>query len=375
MNNIKTSLQSGDWQKGNNAKYGFFPTPLEVVKMEMDLIDFSLISSDLPITLADFTGGEGEQLSYMHEYIAKMGLTPTSYYNEITKARYEIALERYGKTEKFHLLNTDFFYMKLRHKQGKTYSRSCIAILRNNPPYIWLERHGESIRAEDLFFTENTPYNIDNGIQIFELPIHQLISQATLLKKIFYRYENVHILKFPKKYFNNYKQVVVIGQKKKQNSNDIELAELWLERLKEGDIKSIDEVTSPIITLTEKDIRKIKPVNVFRDGRIDEITLTQGLNVILSDLLEAEQKQDSIVLEALIEKPIIEKLPGHIASELASGKYDGLMGNVLIRGGSNKVIEIVEVDEGDKTITEEIEVMKPFIEITNKNGDIIFKDY
>lgn len=374
---VKETYQNGWQQKNNNGKYGFFPTPLEVVNMEMSLIDFSSVPKDLPISICDFTGGTGEQLYTMHKYIKAIDLNPVSYYNEITRERYEKALELYGEVENMNFLNTDFFYMRCRFKNGNSQTKDNIAIVRNNPPYTWLEVRGQNIRAEDIFFIDNTTYNCQGGIQIFELPIHQLIEQPNLLRKIFYRYENVNIFRFPEEIFKNYKQVVVMGVKKKDFTNDIALADTWLERLRNNAIESLDEIAgTPIYFLTEKAVKKCKEINIFRDGRVNDNTLTNGLNEVLDSLLEKElQKEKShLKIMALKETPIIEKLIGHRAVELNAGAFNGIMGNVLVEGGSYKKIHKIETTDGDKDITEEIEIISPYIEITNKSGDIIFKD-
>ena len=51
------------------------------------------------------------------------------------------------------------------------------------------------------------------------------------------------------------------------------------------------------------------------------------------------------------------------------------MGNLLIKGGANKIIETEVIKEEGKETTVQTEVLKPYIEITNKNGDIIYKDF
>jgi len=376
MNNVlvNSALMSGDWQKGNQAKYGFVPTAESVVELEMKLIDFSQITSGTKITLCDFTGGEGEQLYLMHEYVKSCDLTPISYYNEITQTRYDIAKSKYGHIENFNLLNCDFFNIKLRYQNGKRLRKDCVAIIRNNPPYMSIERYGKNVRAEEVFYLDNTLYNCEGGVHIFELRLNQLLGQ-NLMSKILFRYEDVQVFKFPEKEYKSFQQVCVIGKKKVRASINEELLAYWQDKLFREDILSLDEVTGPVITLDDKDMSNLKIPNLYRDGSINEITLTKGLEQVIDSLFESEKNHDTFRIDILKEKPIIEVGVGHLASQLASGRYNGLMGDVLIRGGSNKVTDIIQTDDDDKTTTEEIEVIKPFIEITNKSGDIIYKDY
>lgn len=361
------------WQhKNNDANRGFFPTSLEVVKMEMNLIDFSQVEEGSELTICDLTGGEGDQLKEMYDFLTEKNLTPIAYYNEVTKERFNIAKERYGDVENFNLLNADFFNLKVRNKNNK----KAFTIIRNNPPYTWMDWKGVNIRAEDIFFTRNAELNVEGGIQIFELPIHQLIEQKTLIRKILFRYENVHILKFPENEFKKFKQVVVIGVKKKNYTNDNELAEQWREKLKYEKIMSLDEVKEPLITLSQTAINKTFPVMLFRDGKVTDATLTNGFNAVYDELLmEAinSNRTNKTIRERKI--PIIEQLPGHIALDIYSGMYDGLIGNVLVKGGVKKEIKTITEMDGDKKVTTEIETLHPFVEVTSANGKSFVKEY
>lgn len=373
---IRTALMSGDWQKGNEAKYGFVPTSLSVVEMEMKLIDYSQLSRGADLNICDFTGGEGDQLHAMYQFLSGIGLNPHAYYNEITSQRYETAAERYGKLPNFHLLNTDFFYLRCKYKNGRSYKDSNFAIIRNNPPYMNMEKGGKSIRSEDLFFCDNSKYNVPGGIHIFEIRRGQLVGQEQLLRKICFRYENVQCFKFPKEEYKAFQQIVLIGVKKAMNSYDADKADRMKALLEVGQIPYLDEVKQPVIILTDKALRNAQEINMFRDGRVNDETLTNGLDQVLAGLLRTEKYNDPIRqrVQRLDDKPIIERLIGHRALELTAGKFNGVQGGVLVEGGSHKVIETQVEDEGDKMVTTEVEVIKPYIEITNATGDIIFKD-
>ena len=255
--------------KTNEANRGFFPTPLEIVKMEMELIDFTEIKEGSMLSAADLSAGSGEQLYTMHKYLIEKKMNPTSYYNEVTKERFDIAQEKYGNISDFNLLNADFFNLKTKNANNK----KVFTIIRNNPPYGYFDYKGVNVRMEDIFFTRNAEMQVDYGIQIFELPIHQLIEDKNLIRKVFYRYENVHIYSFPKQYFDK-KQVCVIGTKKKVYSNDIDLAEEWRIKLAHNDILSLDEVDKPVIRLNARAIVNTSPIILYRDGKVTEKTLT-----------------------------------------------------------------------------------------------------
>lgn len=356
--------------KTNEANRGFFPTSLEIVNMEMKLIDFSGIEEGSILNICDLSGGTGEQLYFMHKYLLDRKLKPTSYYNEVTKERYNMALKEYGNKENFNLLNADFFNLKARNQNNK----KTFTIIRNNPPYGYFNYKGSNVRMEDIFFTKNAEMQVDYGIQIFELPIHQLIEEKTLIRKIFYRYENVHIYSFPEQYFDK-KQVCVIGTKKKQHTNDIELAEMWRERLKTNNILSLNQVNTPVIKLNPKAIRSTHPITLYRDGKVTDETLSRGFDAVFNDLVEETTSVNKDTSDLGLKIPPIEQLPGHIALDMYSGQYDGLIGNVLVKGGVKKGIKTIVEKDNKVKVTTEIEMIYPYVELTSANGNTLIREH
>lgn len=355
--------------KTNEANRGFFPTSLDIVKMEMDLIDFSEAEENASLNICDLSGGTGEQLKFMHDYLIEKRLSPLSYYNEVTKERYSITTDKYKDTENLYYCNADFFNLKVRAESSK----KVFSIIRNNPPYGWFDFKGSNVRLEDIFFVRNAEMNVDYGIQIFELPIHQLVEDKNLIRKIFYRYENIHIFKFPDQSFDK-KQVCVIGTKKKNFTNDIELAEEWRRKLANEDILSLNEVDKPVIKLSSKAVNN-PLITLFRDGKVTDETLTNGFNAVFSDLVNETAKVNSLDHDKGLKIPLIEQLPGHMALDIYSGQYDGLIGNVLVKGGVKKGVKVITENEKDKKTTTEIEILYPFVELTSANGTTLIKEH
>lgn len=357
--------------KNNDANRGYFPTSIDVVNMEMNLIDFSEVEKNSEITICDLTGGEGDQLKAMHDFLMQKELKPISYYNEVTKERYGIALDKYRNVENFNLVNADFFNLKIKNSNSK----KAFTIIRNNPPYTWMDWRGVNVRAEDIFFIRNSEFNTDEGIQIFELPIHQLVEDKNLIRKIFYRYENIYIFKFPEEEFKKFKQICVIGSKKRIYSNDISIAEAWRERLINGDILALDEVDAPVLKLTRNAIKNTLPITMYRDGKVTERSLTNGFNAVYADLLNEFSRDKNKEVNKNVDIPLIEQLPGHMALDIYSGQYDGLLGNVLVKGGVKKEVKTITEGDEEKTTTTEVELIFPFVEITSANGDTLIKEH
>ncbi|MCT4662794.1 MAG: DUF6094 domain-containing protein [Tissierellales bacterium] len=375
MHNVKELTNRFSRTVENESKMGFYPTDPEIVRMEMELINFEVTDID-KVSICDFSAGDGLQLYQMREFIKNKSLTPFSYLNEFAKSRYEEAIEKYSEEENFFFCNSDIFTLKCRSKQGRRYETKTMAIVRNNPPYGFTKRYEERIRTEELFFLENDKYLVEGGIHILEVPINTLAHYPGLMKKITFRYENINIYKFPEKVFKKFGQIVLIGTKKSKNCSDIELAEYWVEKLKIGDILSLDQVNGPVVSLSGSSLKKAKEVNVFRDGKIDDISLSKGLFSELDNLLAKEKEMNSYGSIKVIqdETAIIERSVGHRALELASGKFNKICGDVLIYGFSEKKVRTNVDNEDNKEITTETEYLVSGIEITNKNGNVIRKE-
>lgn len=371
MNNVK-SRTLGVRQIGNEGKLGFVPTSKEIVEMELSLIDFSEIcQNDFTVNICDLSGGKGDQLNWMNEYLMKEGVESNVYYNELSEDRYNECVKRYPYMKS---LNCDFFNIKVGAKINKALSKKVFSIIRNNPPYMYFERRGENVRAEVEFFIKNSLLDIDGAIHIMEVPIHQLTGIKNFISMICYRYE-VFFAKFPEEVFNNYKQVACIMKKKAVPSQDRELVRSLTEKLINHDIPYLDEVNEKIFKVCQNDFKKAKPIDIFRENRISTETLHNGLEVVLDDLILAEKKSSyrKKIKKGL--KPIIELNPGHLSQLLAAGSFNGLMGNLLIKGGVNKIKEINVVEEDGKATTTETEILKPYIELTSKSGQILARDF
>ena len=362
---------NGTRQWGNEGKLSFYPTAQSVVDMEMNLIDFSEIeNSGLTLNIADLSGGEGDQLNYMYKYLQDKKINTKAYFNELAEERFNKAMEQYPY---MHGLNTDIFELRIANKCNRNLNKKVFNIIRNNPPYIWLDRNGRNVRAELEFFIQNSFHDIAGAIHIFELPIHQLSEIPNLISIINYRYD-MRVFKFPKGEFEKFKQVVVMCQKKSHFERDNNFIEKLKKDLEEDNIPFLDEIAAPIFKARLDDFKKTPDINIFRNGKINDTTMFNGLNQVLDELIMSEQK-DNQAMSSERGKPIIELLPGQISQILAAGGYNGIMGNLLIKGGSNKVIETKVEKDGDKEITTEIEVLKPYLELTNSRGEILYRNF
>lgn len=369
---VITRKMSSERQWGNQGKLGFIPTSREIVEMELNLIDFSEISNNLfPVNICDLSGGTGDQIHWTNIYLCKKGIQANVYYNELSEQRYSEAIKKYPY---MNALNADFFNVKVGNKNNRNFTKSVFSIIRNNPPYMYIEKFGENVRAEVEFFIKNSLLDIPGGIHIIEVPIHQLRGIRNFINMISYRYE-VFIAKFPKEVYKNYKQVAIICKKKNIPSKDINEIERIYNLIDNDLLPYLNEVKDKVFKVKKEDFKKSKEINIFRENKVTQQTLKNGLDAVIDSLITADKKANKTLKGVEKLKSIIELKPGHVSQLLSSGKYDDILGDLLIRGGANKVLEKTQIEENGKTIETLTEILKPFIEITNKAGDILYKDF
>ena len=370
MEVIERSMSSSR-QAGNHGKLGFVPTSKAIVEMEMNLIDFSeLENNDFPINICDLSGGEGDQIHWTHEHLEEKGIKTSVFYNELDKTRFTKCVEKYPYMNK---LNEDIFKLKVGKKVQKSFNKKVFSIIRNNPPYMYIERRGQNVRAEIEFFEKNSLMEIEGAIHILEVPYHQLREIPNFVSRLAYRYE-FEIFKFPKGEFEKFKQVVVLCKRKKQASTDKEKIERTRFLLDNDLIPYLDETKRKIFKVSRVDFSKTPEINIYRSAKVTEGTLFNGLKDVVKSLLSSDKKDKKQLVADENLRPIIELMPGHISQNLAAGLYNGVMGNLLIKGGSIKSKEVKVIKEEGKTTTVTTDVIKPYLELTNKEGLILFKD-
>lgn len=358
-------------QINNQGNLGFFPTDLAIVDMEMKLVDWSeLINNNIPINITDLTGGLGDQLNKIYEYLLDLNINTECYYNELNVARYDSCVKKHPH---MHHLNSDANYLKIGSKNGNAVEKRVFGIIRNNPPYGFdSDGNGFTTRLEKRFFEINTAYDILGGIHFLEIPIQW--ADKDLLTIMGYKYD-MKAFKFPEGVFENFKQICIVMKKKKAPCKDKVNVENILLDIKSNNLIELDKVTAPVFKVELNDFTKANPIYYFRNNRVSDNTLHAGSLQVWDEIVKFNSKKNraNIILK---EKPIIEQLQGHIASLLASGRYNGIMGDLLVAGGSNKIVVANSTfdDKGLETITE-TQMLKPFIELTNKNGDIMYKDF
>lgn len=358
-------------RQSNQAKLGFYPTDRSVVDLEMSLIDFSdLQGKKLELNICDLTGGVGDQLDEMHKHLDNLGIDSKCYYNELNENRFNDCKAKYPY---MNHLNVDANFLKIGAKKNNTLDKRVFGIIRNNPPYGYdTDKNGYTVRLEKRFFEINTQFDIVGGIHFLEAPMH--VIDRDLLNILSYRYE-IKAFKFPDKEFVKHNQICIVMKRKKTLAKNTLEINAILDDIANNSMTSLDNVIAPVFSVSYNDFKKLLPIHYFRHNKVSHETLHNGAIQVWGEISKYNfnKNKSNVILK---DKPIIELLQGHISSLLASGRYNGIMGDLLIHGGSNKVIkEQIDYDDEGREIKIETEVLQPYIEITNSDGDIMYKDF
>lgn len=380
--NVKNLNFNSTRNLANQGNFMFFETSLDVCKLEYNLIDFSSLDSDVTINIADFEGGEGRQLSLLSDHIQeKTGVKPKCYYSDIDKGRYNYVKDMYSdKFEK--IMNIDATKSRIgvaneNASNGRlTVDTKCMAVIRDNPPYGLVDdENGVPERIDKKIIFKNTQNLIAGGIHLIELPID--VAKDSL-KMLLTRYIIPCIAKFPKEEYKKFKQVVIFAKLKTTKKPNKELEKQYLELFKNDELPYLDEIKDHVIKLNEWTINESssKNINYFREPKVTEESLISGLTQVKDDLFHEFRKIIKKPQIAADKTPLMALSPGHHSTLFMSGYYDGILGDLLVRGGVNKeTITSNYIDEDDKKITEIVDVFVPFLELTNKNGETVYRRF
>ncbi|MGB6067645.1 MAG: DUF6094 domain-containing protein, partial [Desulfomonilaceae bacterium] len=244
--------------------------------------------------------------------------------------------------------------------------QSC-SLLFLNPPYdeALCEEDAETKteRREKEFLRMTVPYLVPGGVLIY------IISQARLNRGISRllasRFEKIQVFRFPDPEYDDFKQVVVFGVRKGENSLDEGLA-LKLQNIPNRKLKPLPETA-----VAQYPVPASPPLKLFRSTVIDP------------EELEKQMAQSSLwrKLHAIttrndlqVPRPPLPLHSGHLGLLLAAGKLDGVIGEGVdrhvVKGKVTKVVSKVEEYKGDVLEQRELDRYVVSIKVLNRNGEI-----
>jgi hypothetical protein len=169
------------------------------------------------------------------------------------------------------------------------------------------EHRAKTIRKEIHFLRRTTPYLAPNGLLIFIVPDH--ILTPNLAEYLTTRYYNLDAYRFPQPEYEDYKQIVITGNKKPKP----EPAPVTLE------LHDFTE-EAPILTLPQTSAARL-----FKTSKPNPEDLALLLEPRLNDLLKPITPTTHAELSA--STPPLPLHLGHLSLLLAAGHINGILGS------------------------------------------------
>jgi hypothetical protein len=324
-------------------KMGYYPTPISVV----DRIRTFLKYSQENMNFLDPCCGEGLAL----KNLAK-DYKVTTYGIELDTSRAKEAKE-----------NLDYvLHCSYEHTRISNNAFSCLFL---NPPYDWESKVEEEInseRKEKTFLRNTIKYLQPEGVLIY------IISQGRLTESIAkilsYQFENFNIFRFPDDEYKLYKQLILLGTKRK----DKYLNEQQTEKLKNIPFHPLEPIPyskTPLYALPPS-----KKIPLFRSLAIDptELEAEVAQSPLWKKLKESSNNNS-------VKRPPLPLHTGHVGLLLATGYLDGVVGEGkdrhIVRGKVEKTSSVyTEYQEGVE-IQRETTNYKISLKILKKDGEIL----
>ncbi len=192
----------------NYLKAGAYFTPPAMMKRIANLFAFAGKTAVLEPSCGDlsalltFLEGIDGGLAAAEVYAAEL--------NTDTAVTAKENAEKYGV--KNVILNTDFI-------KGMSNSLYFAPLCVSNPPY------GETVegdRQETIFMKKTYQMMAKGGIYVLIIPSYTLANWKEFLKDYLVRFELVSVYKFDEEFYDQFKQVVVIGRRRKSIDTDMQ---------------------------------------------------------------------------------------------------------------------------------------------------------
>ena len=284
-----------------SIKLGFYPTPQRIV----DHIAARLTPEqpDKTLTFLDPCAGTGQAL---YDVVTEFGKTHAiPYAIEPDRTRYD-ELKRVFNTFHVNAHNCTLEDTVIAHN-----SFSCLYL---NPPYdyhydneLGTEKKTKTIRKEIHFLRRTTPYLAPHGLLVFIVPDH--ILTPNLIEYLSTRYYNLDAYKFPEPEYQDYKQIVITGNKKPKPEPVPPTLELH----------NYSEADAPTLSLPPT-----SAVKLFKTFKLNPSDLAALLELRLDDLLKPLTPTSHASLTTAT--PPLPLHLGHLSLLLAAGHINGILG-------------------------------------------------
>jgi hypothetical protein len=326
-------------------KMGHYPTPPSVVKRIRNYLAFP----PGQFSSLDPCCGEGDALAGL---VAET--TAITYGVELDHQRAEES-----KIRLHHVLRCGIEETRIQH-------RSC-SLLLLNPPYDELtleeEADAKTERQERAFLRMTIPYLIPGGVLVYIIPQNRM--DKAIARLLASRFEHIHVLRFPDPEYGDFRQIVVFGVRKNDNTLDEQ------EALKLQNTPKVDLALLSGNAQIHYPVPASGPLTLFRSMLIDPNDLKKHM---AQSALWKRFAALTTRSEIRIPRPPLPLHSGHLGLLLAAGKLDGIMGtgedSHLVKGSVRKITTVLQEIKGEVLEERELDRYVVSIKILNRHGEI-----
>ncbi len=326
-------------------KMGHYPTPPRVVE---------LIRSYLAFPSGQFSSldpccGEGDALAGL-----VAGTSAITYGVELDHQRAEESKRRLH-----HVLRCGIEETRIQ--------RCSCSLLLLNPPYddLTLEEEADTKteRQERAFLRMTIPYLIRSGVLVYIIPQNRL--DKAIARLLASRFERIHVLRFPDPEYADFRQIVVFGVKKANNTLD-EREALRLQSIPKMELSPLADTAEMVYPFPASG-----PLALFRSILVDPEDLKKHM---AQSPLWKRFAAVTTRSELRIPRPPLPLHSGHLGLLLAAGKLDGIMGtgedSHLVKGSVRKITTVLQEIKGEVLEERELDRYVVSIKIFNRQGEI-----
>lgn len=329
------------------VKGGYYPTPDEEVSLVCSRLR---IEHDSPAYLLDPCCGKGEALRKMAGTLKKHNPNVVSYGIELERTRAEAA-----KKVLDNAICSAY--------EDALVSPKAFSFLWLNPPY---DERGRGIRFEVDFLRNLTDSQSGKlqpgGVLGYCIPLKVLGDAANLLAV---RFDNLRVYLFTAENFPLYKQIVVFGcrREKPDVKESHEKAQI-LKAISTGAIRAryLDEEDGVVYNVppAQREVDHFKGNELEPEEFINAINHSPAWNDFLGMLPKASRVS--------MKPPVMPLKSTHTAVAIAAGAIGGNMGNHLLTGKTEKVVDVQVIPGEDSTTEIQTERLVTAVRIFHQGG-------
>jgi hypothetical protein len=315
----------------------------------VDLIRTYLAFPDSPFTALDPCCGEGQALSGI---VAET--SAITYGVELDHQRADAS-----KTRLHNVLRCGIEETRMQH-------RSC-SLLLLNPPYDELtleeEADAKTERQERAFLRMTVPYLSVGGVLVYIIPQNRL--DKSIARLLASRFERTNVFRFPDPECDDFKQIVVFGVRKTDNSLDEQEASR-LQSVPKMELSPLSDNPEMLYPIPASG-----PLTLFRSILIDPEELEKHIQ---QSPLWKRFSALTTRSEIRVPRPPLPLHSGHLGLLLAAGKLDGIVGTGddahLVKGRVRKITTVLHEFKGEVLEERELDRYVVSIKVLDRHGEI-----